>query len=106
MKLRLNRGTSANLFHQAEPVQSWHWPVMRVVARETSFLPSGHETNILGKIDVDYHTLLTKTGIFEPSQSFSDKQNVVAFSSLSQLHEDAIPGRIINPGEDRMIYKD
>ena len=105
MKLRLNRDTSVNLFHRTAPVQSWHYPVMRVVARETSFIPSGHEANILGKIDLDDHNLLTKAGIFEPSQSFCDKQNVLAFNTLSELQEDAIPARIINPGEDRMIYK-
>ena len=41
---------------------------MRVVARETSFLPSGHEAIILDEIDLDDHTFLTKAGIFEPSQ--------------------------------------
>ena len=105
MKLRLNRDTSVNLFHRTAPVQSWHYPVMRVVARETSFIPSGHEAIILGKIDLDDHTLLTKAGIFEPSQYFCDKQNVLAFNTLSELQEDAIPARIINPGEDQTIYK-
>ena len=55
MKLRLNRGTSANIFHPTAPVQSWHHPVMRVVARETSFIPYGHEAIILAKIDLDDH---------------------------------------------------
>ena len=105
MKLRLNRGTSANLFHRTAPVQSWHYPVMRVVATEKSFRPSGYEAIILGKIDLDDHTLLTKAGIFEPSQSFCDKQKVLAFNTLSELQEDAIPARIINPGDNRMIYK-
>ena len=105
MKLRLNRDTSANLFHRTAPVQSWNYPVMRVVARETSFIPSGHEAIIRGKNDLNDHTLLQKTGIFEPSQSFCDKQNVLAFNTLSELQEDAIPARIINPREDRLIYK-
>ena len=105
MKLRLNRGTSANLFHRTAPVQSWHYPVRRVVARETYFIPSGHEAIFLGKIDLHDHTLLTKAGIFEPSQPFCDKQNALAFNTLSELQEDAIPTRIINSGEDRMIYK-
>ena len=87
------------------PVQSWHYPVMRVAARETSFIPSGHEAISLGKINLDDHTLSTKAGIFEPSQSLCDKQNVLAFNTLSELQEDAIPVRIVNPGEDRMIYK-
>ena len=78
---------------------------MRVVARETSFILSGHEKIILGKIDLDDHTLLANAQIFEPSQSFFDKQNVLASSTLSELQEDAIPARIINLGEDRMIYK-
>ena len=105
MKLRLNRETSANLFHRTAPVQSWHYPVMRVVARETSFIPSGQEAIIPGEIDLDDHTLLTKAGIFEHSQSFCDKQNVLAFNILFELQDDAIPARIINPREDRIIYK-
>ena len=105
LELRLKRDTTADLFDRTAPVQSWHYPVMRVVARETSFLPSAHEVIIRGKIDLDDHTLLTKAGIFEPSQSFCDKQNVLAFNTLSELQEHAIPARIINPGEDRMIHK-
>ena len=105
MKLRLNRSTSANFFDRTAPVRSWHYPVMRVVARETSFTPSGHEAIILGKIDLDDHTLLQKAGNFEPSQTFCDKQNVLAFNTLSELQEDAIPARMINLVEDRMIYK-
>ena len=60
MKLRLNRGTSANLFHRTAPVQPWHCRVIRVVARETSFIPPGHEVIILSKFDLDDYTLLTK----------------------------------------------
>ena len=104
-KLRLNRDTSANIFHRTATVQCWHYPVMRVDDRETSFLPAGHEAIILGKNDFDDHTLLKKAGIFEPSQSFCDKQTVLAFNTLSELQQDAIPARILNPGEDRMIYK-
>ena len=90
IKLRLNRNTSANLFHRTALVQSWHYPVMRVVARETSFIPSGHEAIILGKIDIDDHTLLQKAGIFETLQSFCDKRNVLAFNTLFELQEDDI----------------
>ena len=105
LKLRLNRDISANLFHRTAPVQSWNYPVKRVIAGETSFIPSGHEAINLGKIELDDHSLLQKAGIFETSQSFCDKQNVLAFNTLSELQADAIPARIINPGEDRMIYK-
>ena len=104
MKLRSNRGTSASLFQRTAPVLSWHCPLMRVVARETSFIPSSHEAIFLGKIDLDDYTLLQKAGIFEPSQSFCEKQNVLAINTLTELQEDAVPARIINPGEDRMIY--
>ena len=105
MKLCLDRSISANLFHRIAPVQSWHDPVMRVSARETFFIPSGHEAIILGKSDLDDHTLLKKSGIFEPFQSFCDKQSVIAFNTFSELQEDAIQARIMNPGEKRMIYK-
>ena len=105
MKLHFNRGTCANLLHRTAPVQSCHYPVMKVVARETSFIPSGHEAIILGKINLDDQTLLQKAGIFEPSQFFCDRQNFLAFNTLSELRENAIPARNINPEEDRMIYK-
>ena len=85
MKLGLTRGTSANVFHRAVPVRSWHYPVKGEVARETFFINSGHEAIILGKIDLDDHTLLTKAGILETSQSFYDRQNVLAFNTLSEL---------------------
>ena len=105
MKLRLNRGVSTNLFRRTAPVQSWHYPVMSVSPRETSIILCGHEVIILGKIDLDDHTFLTKTGISEPSQAFCDKQNVLAFNTLSELQKDAIPAPIINPGEDQMMYR-
>ena len=66
-KLRLNRGIATNLFYRTAPVQSWHYPVIRVVARETWYIPSGNEAIILGKTDLEDHTFLTKAGIFEPS---------------------------------------
>ena len=105
MKLLLKRGFSANCFHRSAPLQSWHYPVIIVVVRETSFIPSGHEAIILRKIDLNDHTLLTKAGIFEPSQSFCDKQNVLAFKTLFELQGDALPAGIINPGKDRIIYQ-
>ena len=67
MKLRLKRDTVANCFDRTAPVQSCHYPVMKVVARETSFIPFGHEAIILGKHGLDDHTVLTKARIFKPS---------------------------------------
>ena len=78
---------------------------MRAVARETSFTPSGHEAIILDKIDLDDDNLLKRAGIFEPSQSFCDKRKVLAFNTISELQEVAMPARIIDPGEDRIIYQ-
>ena len=75
------------------------------VARETSFIPSGHDAIILGKKVLEDHTLVTIEGICEPSQYFCDKRNVLVFNTLSELPEDAIPARIIDPGQHRMIYK-
>ena len=91
MKLRLNQGTSANLFHRTVPLQSWHYPVMRVVARGTSLKPSGHEASILGKLGHDDHTLLTNQWFFEPSQSFGEKQKVSAFSTFFQISRGCYP---------------
>ena len=105
MKLRLNRGPSANLFHRTAPVQSWQFLVPRVVAAEKSFIPSSYEAIVRSKNDRDDHTLLTKAGVFESSQWFCDKQSVLVFNTLYQIRNDDFPARIINPGEDRVIYK-
>ena len=105
MTLRLNRGTSANNFYRTAPAPSWHYHVMRVVARETFFILSGHEAFSQVKTDLDENTLLTKAGIFEPSQSFWGKQSVLPFNTFSELQEDCIPARIINSAENRMIYQ-
>ena len=78
---------------------------MRVVARETTFKPSAHAAILLGEIDLDDHTILRKKGIFEPSQSLCDKENLLAFSNFSDFQENAIPARIVNPGENRTRYK-
>ena len=78
---------------------------MRVVGRETSFIPSGHEANNLAKSDLDDPTLLIKARTFEPSESFCDKQDVLVFNTLSEFQEDGFPARIINPGEEQRIYK-
>ena len=78
---------------------------MNVIARETSFIPSGHEAIILSRINLADHTSLTKAVSFEPSQFFDDKQNVLVFNTFPEFQEDAIPARITNPGEDRTIYQ-
>ena len=91
--------------YRTAAVQSRNYPVIRAVARETSSVDFGHKAIFLSKIDHDDHTLLTKQGIFETSQSFYDKQNVFAFKTLSEIQEDAIPAFINNLGEDRTNYK-
>ena len=105
LKLRFNRATSAKLFHRRGPVQSWHYPVLRVVARETSFIPFGHEAIIPVKNDTDDQTLFATERIFETSQSSCDKQNVMAFNAHSEHQEYGVPARIINLGEGWTIYK-
>ena len=104
-KLRLNRGSCANLFHRTAPAQSWEYPVMRLFARQTSPILSGHEAIISVENYNDDHIFYTREGIFEPSQSYCAKQNVLAFNTPSKLQEVAILARIINPGEYRTIYK-
>ena len=89
-KLRLNRDTCANFFRRTAPVQSQNYSVMGVVARKTFFISSGHGAIVLGKIDLDDYTSLTKQTIFESSQSFCDKQNVFAMNTPSEFQEDAI----------------
>ena len=91
MKLRLNRGTSANLFHRTAPVQSWHYPVMRVVARDKSFLLSGHAASILGEIDLDDHTFLKKVIFFWTFTIFRRQTNCFGFQHSSRTSRGCHP---------------
>ena len=102
--LNLNRHTSSYFFHRTAPVQAWHCPVMRVIARETSFIPYGHEEVTLEKIDTDDHTLLPKKEPSEHSQGFPNKQHVLGCNILSEVSV-VNPACIFNLREDRTIYK-
>ena len=76
---------------------------VKVIARETTLIPAGHEAVILGE-------LLTQSfrekseGVFELSTAFCEKYQLLAFSSLCESGE-MIPARLNNPDEDVTVYK-
>ena len=90
-------------FHSRKALSDPSPEQVKVIARETTFIPAGHEAVILGE-------LLTQSfpekseGIFEPSHAFCEKQQLLAFSSLCESDE-MIPARLINPVDDVTVYR-
>ena len=103
MQLRLPNSQTVPLFHSRKIVSDPSPEQVKVIARETTFIPAGHEAVILGE-------LLTQSfsekieGIFEPSPAFCAKYQLLAFSSFGESGE-MIPVRLINPVEDVTVYK-
>ena len=103
MQLRFHNSQTVPLFHSRKALWDTSPEQVKLIARETTFIPAGHEAVILSE-------LLTQSfpekseGIFEPSPAFCKKHQLLAFSSLCESGE-VIPARLINPVEDVTIYK-
>ena len=103
MKLRFPNSQTVLLFHSRKAHSDPSPEQVKVIARETTFIPAGYEAVILCE-------LLTQSfpekseGIFEPSPAFCEKHQLLAFSSLCESGE-MIPARLINPIEDVTVYK-
>ena len=101
MQLRFPNSQTVPLFHSRKAHSDPSPKQVKVIARETTFIPAGHEAVILGD-------LLTQNfpekfeGIFEPSPAFCEKHQLLAFNSLCESGE-MIPIRLINPVEDITI---
>ena len=103
MQLRFPNSQTALLFHSRKALSDPSPEQVKVIARETTFFPAGHETVILG--DLLTQSFPEKSeGIFEPSPAFCEKHQLLAFSSLCESGE-MIPVRLINPVEDVTVYK-
>ena len=76
---------------------------VKVIARETTVIPAGHEAVILGELLTQIFPEKSE-GIFEPSPAFCARLHLLAFSSLCESGE-IIPARLINPVEDVTVYK-
>ena len=102
MQLRFPISHTVPLFHSRKALSDSSPEHVKVIARETTFIPAGHEAVILGE-------LLTQSfpgkpeGIFEPSPAFWEKHQLMAFSSLCKSGE-MIPARLIIPVEDVTVY--
>ena len=103
MQLRFPNSQTIPLFHSRKTLSDTFPEQVKVIARETTFIPAGHEAVILGE-------LLTQSfpekseGIFEPSAAFCEKHQLLAFSSLCESGK-IKPARLINPVEDVTVYK-
>ena len=99
-ELRLNRDFSANFLHRTAPLQSWTYPVMTKVKRETSFIPCGHEENILGKVDLDGLPLLKKQKSLKPLSllarniTFRLSNSFLNFKKMPSQHVSSITKKI------------
>ena len=103
MQLRFPNSQTVHLFHSRKAHSDPSPEQVKVIARETTFIPAGHEAVILG--DLLTQSFPEKSdGIFEPSPAFCEKHQLLAFSSLCESGE-MIPARLINPVEDITVYK-
>ena len=103
IQLRFPNSQTIPLFHSRKTLSDPFPEQVKVIARETTFIPAGHEAVILGE-------LLTQSfpekseGIFEPSAAFCEKHQLLAFSSLCESGK-IKPARLINLVEDVTVYK-
>ena len=103
MQFTFSKPHTVPLFHSRKAHSDLPPEHVKVIARETTFIPSGHEAVILG--DLLTQSFPEKSeGIFEPSPAFCEKHQLLAFSSLCESGE-MIPARLINPVEDVTVYK-
>ena len=103
MQLRLPNSHTAPLFHSRKALSDPSLEQVKVIARETTFIPAGHETVILGEL-LTLSFSEKSEGVFEPSTAFCEKYQLLAFTSLCGSGE-MIPARLLNPVEDVTVYK-
>ena len=103
MQLRFPNSQTVPLFHSRKALSDPSPEQVRVIARETTFIPAGHEAVILGE-------LLTQSfpkksdGIYKPAPAFCKKNQLLDLRSLCESGE-KIPARLIHPDEDVTVYK-
>ena len=102
MQLRFPNSPTVTLFHSRIALSDPSPEQVKVIARETTFIPAGHEAVILGEL-LTQNFPEKSEGIFEPSPAFCEKYQLLAFSSLCA--GEMIPARFINPVEDVIVYK-
>ena len=103
MQHRFPNSETVPLFHYRKALSDPSLEQVKVIARETAFIPSGLEAVVLGELLTQGFPEKSE-GIFEPSSAFCEKYHLMAFSSLCQSRE-MIPARLINPDEDVTVNK-
>ena len=103
MQLRFPNSQTVPLFHSRKTLSDPSPEQVKVIARETTFLPAGHEAVILGEL-LNQSFREKSEGIFEPSPTFCERNQLLAFNSLCESRE-IIPARLLNPVEDVTVYR-
>ena len=103
MQLRFPISQTVLLFHTRRALSDPSLEQVKVIARETTFIPAGHDAVIMGELLTQ--SFPEKSGvIFEPSTTFREKHQILAFNSLCKSGE-MITARLINPVEDVTVSK-
>ena len=103
MQLRFPNSQTVLLFHSRKTLADPSLEQVKVIARETTFIPAGHEAVILGELLTQIFPEKCE-GISEPSSAFCENHQLLAFSSLCESGE-MIPARLIKPAGDVIVYK-
>ena len=83
MQLRFPNSQTGPLFHSLKALSDPFPEQVKVIARETTFIPAVHEAVILGEL-LTQNFPEKSEGIFEPSPAFCEKHQLLAFSSLCE----------------------
>ena len=103
MQIRLPNSQTVPLFQSRKAHSDPSPEQVKVIARETTFIPASHEAVILGEL-LTQSFLEKSEGVFEPSPASCERHQLLAFSSLCEYGE-MIPARLSNPVEDVTVYK-
>ena len=103
MKLRFPFSQTVPLPHSRKPLSGPSFEQLQVIARETTFLPAGHEFVILGAPLTQSFSEKSE-GNFQTSPDLCEKDQILASRSLC-LSREKIPARLIDPDEDVTVYK-
>ena len=102
MQLGFSNSQAVPLFHNHWGPSNPSTEQVNLIARETIFIPAGHEALILGELPGRSSPEMFK-GIFEPSTAF-EKYQILTSSSFCESDE-MIPTRPINLVEDITVPK-
>ena len=102
MQLRFHNSRTVLLFHSRKDFLDTSPEHLKVIARETTIIPAGHEAVILSELLTQSFPVKSE-GVFEPSPAFCEKHQLLASSSLCESGE-MLPARLKNSVENVTVY--